>query len=679
MDAAEGSRAAAAETKASFIANRCHSAESRYSARALNALYAGLLALSIVLIELLIGGTRLVFSLPGYAILSVAAILGLAAVGRRPARANIPCLTISAIFFGYILYRAAHSPWDYLWWMDFYQVMACLMVYFLTATVLTEVRARVWIVVSLISLAVIEFGFGLRQFANADDWMPFGFIRAGGGFRASGSLISPIHFAGYMEAVGVFALAFAFWGQWRNWVRFLAGYVGVLCYVGVVISGSRGGYLSSVFSLVIFALLNFWIVRRARPEKLGRVVLLTIIGGIALTVGAGLLMMKSPALKKRVTTMLNQDLKILDYAAAAQAGATTERPPIDIRIYNWQAAIDHFKQSPTYGTGAGTHVYYGRLFRRPQLQPDPVHAHSDYLELLAEYGVVGAVGMGLFLLFHIVNGLRRFSAGIRRDFKDLGPYDRVQSNDLALTLGSLSAVAAYLAHSVVDFNLHIPGHAMIFAFIFGILASPRASGRENPLALEISFRLALPALGVWMALSGLTKLSGEYWCEKTRIALRDRRFAEAIQFGERAASSEKRNFELYFHLGEARRGLANRTIDLAQKRRLLEAALDAYDASMRVFPYDEHVLVRKAQALDAMGRFAEARSYYQKAIENDPNLGVLHAYYAQHLFRVGRTQEGREAMKKATSLTAMDVRKIVDPQFLDAPIEPSHSPGGVNE
>ena len=647
----------------------CLSPETRYSPRALNALYAGLLALSIVIIELLIGGTRLVFALPAYAFLVVAAILSLPVLGRKPARANIPCLVVSAVFFGYILHRAANSPWDYLWWSDFYQVVACLMVYLLTTTVLTDTKSRIWLVLTLLGLAVVELGFGLRQFAQVDNWMPFGFLRGDAGFRASGSLISSIHFGGLMEAIGVFALALAFWGQWRGWVRLVFGYIGVLCYAGVAISGSRGAYLSSLFSLVVFALLNFWIVRRVRPEKFGRVVSITMVGGVAALVAAGLLMMQSPALKKRVATMLDQDLKILDYAAASQAGVK-EKPPIDVRIYNWQAALDQIKVSPTWGTGAGTHIYYGRLFRRPQLQPDPIHAHSDYLELAAEYGLVGVAGMALFLVFHLVNGFRRFSSSLRNDFKDISPYEPAQSNDLALTLGSLAAVAAYLAHSVVDFNLHIPGHAMIFAFIFGILASPRASRRDNPFALEIPFRLALPALGVWMAIFGLTKFAGEYWCEKARVALRDRRFIESIQFGERGAANEKQNFELHFHLAEARRNRAKDLLDLAEKRRLLELALESYDASLRVFPFDEHVLIRKAQALDELGRFSEARAHYQKAIENDPNLGVLHAYFAQHLFRVGREEEGREAMQKALRLTSMDVRKIIDPAFIDAPIEP---------
>jgi O-antigen ligase len=659
------------------ISRRCLSDESRYFAPALNALYAGLLALSIVLIEFLIGGTRLVFSLPAYAILVAAAILSLPVLGRKPARANIPCLLISAVFFGYILYRAANSPWDYLWWNDFYQVIACLMVYLLTTTVITDTKPRVWLVITLLALAVVEVCFGLRQFAQADNWMPFGLKRGDSGFRASGSLISPIHFGGLLEAVAVFGLALAFWGQWRNWIRLLFGYIGVLCYAGVAISGSRGAYLSSVFSLVIFALLNFWIVKRVRPEKFARVVAFTLVGGAALILGAGTLMMKSPALKKRVTTMLNQDLKILDYAAAVQAGAREGRPPIDIRIYNWQAALDQFNTSPTWGTGAGTHLYYGRLFRRPQLQPDPIHAHSDYLELIAEYGLVGAAGMALFLLFHIINGLRRFASNIRHDFKDVSPYEPAQSNDLALTLGSLAAVSAYLAHSAVDFNLHIPGHAMIFAFIFGMLASPRASKRDNPLALEVPFRLALPALGVWMSITGLTKFAGEYWCEKSRVALRDRRFADSIRYGERAQANEMQNFELHFHVAEARRNLAKQKPDVVERRRVLESALENFDASLRVFPYDIHVLIRKAQTLDALGRFAEARSQYQKAIENDPNLGVLYAYFAQHLFKVGREEEARQAMQKASALTSQDLRRIIDPEFIDAPMEPPNADGSV--
>ena len=42
---------------------------------------------------------------------------------------------------------------------------------------------------------------------------------------------------------------------------------------------------------------------------------------------------------------------------------------------------------------------------------------------------------------------------------------------MAWIIGALAAAAAYLAHSAVDFNLHLPGNALWMAFVFGILAN----------------------------------------------------------------------------------------------------------------------------------------------------------------------------------------------------------------
>ena len=53
----------------------------------------------------------------------------------------------------------------------------------------------------------------------------------------------------------------------------------------------------------------------------------------------------------------------------------------------WKAAIDQAKMNPVVGTGAGTYQYLARLFRPPFTQSDPVYAHNDYLQLLAEYGI----------------------------------------------------------------------------------------------------------------------------------------------------------------------------------------------------------------------------------------------------------------------------------------------------
>ena len=345
----------------------------------------------------------------------------------------------------------------------------------------------------------------MKQFSAGDDWMPFGFLRAPNGRRASGMMISPIHFAGYLEAIGIVGLSMVFWSTWRGWVRGLTAYVVVMCYVGVALSGSRGGYLSSAFSLVMFALISLWALRRAAPQRFRGAALATLIGLLAFAGLAFFGIRQSADLSKRLDNLFG-----------------TRETAHDVRIYNWQAALDQFRVSPVVGTGAGTHLYYGRLFRRPQLQADPEHAHCDYLELLAEYGIVGAAGMTAFLFFHIASLLRAVARNTATPTET--PFESCRDNRLAIQIGVLSAIAAYLAHSVVDFNLHIPANALLFAFLFGMAANPQSTAAEPdaPLRTVRAFQLALPALGAWILASGFPKLPAEDLTEKARIAVRNK-------------------------------------------------------------------------------------------------------------------------------------------------------------
>lgn len=629
-----------------------------------------MLATSIVLIQCLTGGTRLVFALPAYALIALAALTGAGSLRRESARPNPSCLVVTAVFFAYILTRAALSPWDYLWWQDFLQVLACLMVYAVCTCFASASPPRLWIIGLLLVLSVFEFFVGLRQFRYGDNWMPFGFIRADSGLRASGTLISSIHYGGFLEALGAFGLAITCWSRWSGWMRSLAGCSALLCYGGVAISGSRGAYLSSLFSLAVFAVLSLVAVRRARPERLRRTVITGALIGSVVLIGGVALMLRSPLLQTRLNKITRDDFRIMSLLLSDGTREGTSRPNTDVRIYNWKAALDQIRVAPILGTGAGTHQYFGRLFRRPEIQSDPIHAHSDYLELLAEYGLIGGLGMAAFLFVHLRHGLRRFSHILSAELGDLDFYQPARSDDLALIIGALSAVAAYLVHELVDFNLHIPGNALTFAFIFGILAAPSTDENTTSNRTEIAFRLALPVLAIWMGLVGLSKFPGEYWWEKARVALRDGRFATAVDYANRGVHHQQRNSELWFHLGEAKRALGMSSFIRAERNAYFSQAVAAYQRSLDIFPFDEHVLVRLGQALDELGRLPEARAAYRKAIEHDQNLGVLRAYYAQHLFRVGRNEDARAEFAEARRLSSQDLRKIVDPAFIDAPNEP---------
>jgi tetratricopeptide (TPR) repeat protein len=335
----------------------------------------------------------------------------------------------------------------------------------------------------------------------------------------------------------------------------------------------------------------------------------------------------------------------------------------DIRIYNWQAALDQFSVSPVIGTGSGTHLYLGRYFRRPQIQSDPVHAHSDYLELLAEYGAVGGGLMALFLATHLVSGLRGASRILKRDVLPVGES---RDDNLALQIGLLSAVAAYLAHSAVDFNMHIPTNALLFSIIFGCLAQPRpvAPGEGRPWGPgAIVPRVVLPAVAVWMLVIAFSRFPGEYWTEEARKALRDRKFVAVPPLAGKAIRYDSGNPEAYFYQGEAYRIVAVAQRIRALRRPAFEQAVAAYDAALRLFPQDENVWVRRGQALDGLQRYAEAETCFLTAIRLDPNLGALYWYYAAHLRLVGREDAVDVQVAKAVELKSSNLARILpDPE-----------------
>ena len=80
------------------------------------------------------------------------------------------------------------------------------------------------------------------------------------------------------------------------------------------------------------------------------------------------------------------------------------------------------------------------------------HAHNDFLELLADTGLVGGVCGALFIGLLFRRGLASFQVAAGGSAR-------------ALVAGPLVGCAGMLLHSFVDFNLHIPSNALIFLLL----------------------------------------------------------------------------------------------------------------------------------------------------------------------------------------------------------------------
>lgn len=282
------------------------------------------------------------------------------------------------------------------------------------------------------------------------------------GSRSLGPFVNPNHFAGFVEMGGlvIAGLMLALIAQHgagldraslraalvdRGWTfprLLLAGGCGVLGLAGLLLSQSRGGLLAAGAG-ILFVL----IVRRSRVLVVV-VVLLVVVAGLA--VG--------------LVSWIGADAAAMDSVPFA---ISSTDPSGFVRLNAWGTTLRVFTDYPVAGTGLGTFQWIFPKYQRWGEWKEWRQAHNDYVQLLAETGVIGA---GLLLWALIVLGTRV-----------LGPVSRGEPR--WTTLGTAAAVFAMLVHSVLDFNLQVPANAALFAMLLGILAAaagdPEGRTRRN--------------------------------------------------------------------------------------------------------------------------------------------------------------------------------------------------------
>ena len=556
----------------------------------------------------------MLFSLPAYGLLAVIGLLTLASLRRAKPGPDQLCLVSTAVFFGYILTRALLSPVPYLARADIYSVLGGLLVYFFVACIFTGAKQRMFFVFFLLAVALVHVFIGAIQFRDGNNFMLIPHLhRYDYGRRASGFYVCPNHLAGLLEVLGVFGLSIGCWSRWPSWAKLIILYGAGVCYFGLAITGSRGGYLSAAASVLVFGAISLILLRQLNSKVYWRVVVLSTALAAMVILGTVFFFQRNDFLRSRVGNTFDTQ---------------------NMRVDLWKAAVEQWKLQPVIGTGSGTYLYYGRQFRSDRMQLDPVRAHNDYLDLLAEYGLVGAACFLIFLVLHLQNGSKNLK---RLGPKRVGISVRLLSNGMALQVGAIAAVSAYIVHSVVDFNLHIPANVLLLAFVFGILANP-GSQRQSEFSatgesLVWSWRLLLPVIGVIVAIQCIRLLPGEYFAEHARTALRNKHAGTAIRFALRGIETEQNNPDLYDYLGSAQIERGDARSKPEERAWFYRRALGPFENGRRLAPLDEGFALQLGCAYDALGRFTEAEWMYNEALRLDPKSISTKGYYEKHLQR----------------------------------------------
>jgi O-antigen ligase len=295
----------------------------------------------------------------------------------------------------------------------------------------------------LVIIGVAEAILGLAQHLISPGWI-FGYVNTA--YRVSGTLINHNHFAGLLEMFIPVTFGFAYIGAVRfrdaarSYVYLLAGAVMGLA---LLFSTSRMGIFSFFMTMFFLAILL-----RARQSRRRLAV------GFTLTV-VGLVM--AAALWVGIDVVLQRYAELLGEEAILREG----------RLLVYRDTVRMIREHP-FGVGLGNYQDRFREYQtyRPDLLFD--HAHNDYLETAAEWGLPFAIGFWSFIGFAFVRAVRLFLAS--RSAEQGG-----------ILLGCIGAVFSILVHSLADFNLQIPSNAMLFFSFVGIsLALPFSADTAKP-------------------------------------------------------------------------------------------------------------------------------------------------------------------------------------------------------
>ncbi len=237
---------------------------------------------------------------------------------------------------------------------------------------------------------------------------------------------------------------------------------GVLLYF----TSSRGGWLGTVGALLTVGILSHDLRRFAQrliwwlAARRWRVVV-----AIALVV---------------VTGALGVTLLTYQVAHPSHIGG------FDARLYFWRPAWVAFRSSPLFGTGPFT---YGEAFLRAHSVP-PARlfraAHSYPINLAAESGLLGLVG-----LVWIAVALARHGWMIRRG---------ISADGRPLYVGAIAALVGFAVHSQFDSVVAVPYISILLAVNLALLLAP------DPAPAPSGRKSLLSGAGRWLLPLGWTAL-----------------------------------------------------------------------------------------------------------------------------------------------------------------------------
>lgn len=325
--------------------------------------------------------------------------------------------------------------------------LAVYLVFFAAALTFinNQKRLRKAVVTIIIFGALMAFFGILQRLAGVDEIY-------GARLTASipfASYVNQHHFAALMEMTIGLTLALLFGNATAKDKRIFLIAAAAVMGIAIVFTGSRGGIIS------LLAVLGFIVATNLLKKQVGgqssddgekqtnfRRGLALVVGGLAVIFGL-----------VGAVIMLGADESLL-------RGVGLSANPQDVsngRTHFWNTALKIISDYPILGTGLDS---FGVTFTRYDTWNGSMRveqAHNDYLQILADAGILGFVCVLSFIFLLFKQGLRIIGKS----------SDNFRRNTV---VGALAGCFGIIVHSFFDFPLRTPANAYFF-LLFSVLAT----------------------------------------------------------------------------------------------------------------------------------------------------------------------------------------------------------------
>jgi O-antigen ligase len=257
-------------------------------------------------------------------------------------------------------------------------------------------------------------------------------------YSVFGPFVNHNHFAGYMDMLAPIPVGLMLTVV-RGQARLVYGFAAALMGIASVFSGSRSGAISLAAALVFTALMS----RRFRYHfEMPRWSRVAVVAVIALAISVGVVWIGAT----QVVEHFGQAADAVLHSGAADVG----------RAQIWRETMKMIADRPVLGAGLGSYGAIYPAYAENETLFGLEYSHNDYLQILADAGIIGGV-LALWFIGAIFSAI----------------YRAVRSRDplsAGVALGAGAGIVAVLVQSLSDTDLQIPSNALLFLILAAVVS-----------------------------------------------------------------------------------------------------------------------------------------------------------------------------------------------------------------